>query len=185
MLDFGSGVHIFSLIDAARFSREIGAIIFSSAGHLFDTCLKKLGGGPCCVSCRFARGLSYTLKPGASIFGLKLALRKHHSNQVTNYSPGYMEQAPSRGQGASPQSGLGADCKLFTSRNKPRGLGVRAQARRISTSLSFSVVGVSPFLSPPRSAPHATHPPHVDTRTSAPWHSQRATGSPTRSPFPL
>ena len=35
---------------------------------------------------------------------------------------------------------------------KLRGLGIRAQARCISISLSFSVVGVSSFLSPPRSA---------------------------------
>ena len=27
-------------------------------------------------------------------------------------------------------------------------------------------------------APHAPHPPHLDTRTSAPWHSPRATSSP-------
>ena len=27
-------------------------------------------------------------------------------------------------------------------------------------------------------APHAPHPPHLDTRTSAPWYSPRATGSP-------
>ena len=32
MLDFGSGVHIFSLKDAARFSREIRAIIFRVQG---------------------------------------------------------------------------------------------------------------------------------------------------------
>ena len=28
-------------------------------------------------------------------------------------------------------------------------------------------------------APHAPHPPHLDLRTSAPWHSPRATSSPT------
>ena len=74
------------------------------------------------------------------------------SSQVKNYSPGYMEQAPSRGHKASPQSGLGVGCKLCSSSKKLRGLGVRAQARRISISLSFSVLGVSSFLSPPRSA---------------------------------
>ena len=37
-------------------------------------------------------------------------------------------------------------------KKKLRGLGARAQARRISTSLSFSVVGVSSFISLPRSA---------------------------------
>ena len=31
-------------------------------------------------------------------------------------------------------------------------------------------------------APHAPHPPHLNTRTSAPWHSPRATSSPLRSP---
>ena len=70
-----------------------------------------------------------------------------------NYSPGYMEIAPSRGHEASPQSGLGAGCKLRTSSKKLRGLSARAQARRISISipLSFSVAGVSSFLSSPRS----------------------------------
>ena len=32
---------------------------------------------------------------------------KSRPRQVKNYSPGYMEQAPSRGHEASPQSGLG------------------------------------------------------------------------------
>jgi hypothetical protein len=73
-------------------------------------------------------------------------------SQVKNYSPGYMDQAPSRGHGASPQSGLGVSCKLCSSSKKLRGLGVRAQARRIIISLLFSVAGVSPFLFPPRSA---------------------------------
>ena len=31
-------------------------------------------------------------------------------------------------------------------------------------------------------APHARHPPHLNTRTPAPWHSPRATSSPLRSP---
>ena len=63
-----------------------------------------------------------------------------------------MEQASSRGHEASPQSGLSVGCKLCSSSKKLRGLGVRAQARHISTSLSFSVVRISSFLSPPRSA---------------------------------
>ena len=62
-----------------------------------------------------------------------------------------MERAPSRGHEASPQSGLGVGCRLFSSSKKLRGLSVRAQARRIGTYLSFSVVGVSLFLPPPRS----------------------------------
>ena len=74
------------------------------------------------------------------------------SSQVKNYSPGNMEQAPSRGHEASPQSGLGVGCKRCSSSKKLRGLGVYAQTRHISTSLSFSVLGVSSFLSPPRSA---------------------------------
>ena len=73
-------------------------------------------------------------------------------SQVKNYSPGYMGQAPSRGHDASPQSGLGVGCKRCSSSKKLRGLGVRAQARCISISLSFSVVGVSSFLPPLRSA---------------------------------
>ena len=56
------------------------------------------------------------------------------------------------GYEASPQSGLGVGCMRCSSSKKPRGLDVRAQARRISISLSFSVAGVSSFLSPPRSA---------------------------------
>ena len=56
------------------------------------------------------------------------------SSQVKDHSPGYLEQAPSRGHEASPQSGLGVDCMLAicSSSKKLRGLGLRAQARRIS-----------------------------------------------------
>ena len=71
---------------------------------------------------------------------------------VTSYSPGYMEQAPSRGHEVSPQSGLGVGYKLCSSSKKLRGLSAHAQARRISKSLLFSGVGVSSFLPPPRSA---------------------------------
>ena len=63
--------------------------------------------------------------------------------KVKNYSPGYMEQATSRGHEASPQSGLGGGCKLRSSSKKLRGLSVRAQAWRISAYLLFSVLGVS------------------------------------------
>ena len=52
-----------------------------------------------------------------------------------------MEQAPSRGHEASPQSGLGVGCMLYSSSKKLRGLSVRAQAWRISASMSFSVAG--------------------------------------------
>ena len=76
----------------------------------------------------------------------------HCFGQVKNYSPGYMEQAPSRGHEASPQSGLDVGCKLCSSSKKLRGLSARAQARRISTSLAFSAVGFSSFLYPPHSA---------------------------------
>ena len=81
--------------------------------------------------------------------GVHLALG---ASQVKNYSPGYMEQAPSRGHEASPQSGLGVGCKLCSSSKKLRGLSACAQARRISIPLIFFVLGVSLFLSPPRSA---------------------------------
>ena len=59
---------------------------------------------------------------------------------VKNYSPGYIEQAPSRGHGASPQSLLGVGWKLFSRSKILRWLSVRAQARRISTSPSFSLL---------------------------------------------
>ena len=42
---------------------------------------------------------------------------------------------------ASPQCGLGVGCTLFPSSKELRGMGARAQARRISTSLLFSVAG--------------------------------------------
>ena len=74
------------------------------------------------------------------------------TGQVKDYSPGYMEQAPSRGHEASPQSGLGVSCKLCTSSKKLRELSVRAQARRISIPPLFSVLGISSLLSPQRSA---------------------------------
>ena len=48
-------------------------------------------------------------------------------SQVTNYSPGYMGQAPSRGHEASPQSGLGVGCRQCPSSNELRGLSARAQ----------------------------------------------------------
>ena len=70
-------------------------------------------------------------------------------SRVRGYSPGYFEQAPSRGHEASPQSGLGMGCRVFSSIKQLPGLGVRAHARRICTSPSFFVVGVSSFLSPP------------------------------------
>ena len=63
-----------------------------------------------------------------------------------------MEKAPNRGHEASPQSGLGVGCKLCSSSKKLRGLTARAQARRISMPMLFSVLGVSSFLSSPRSA---------------------------------
>ena len=66
--------------------------------------------------------------------------------------PEYMEQAPSRGHEASPQSGLEEGYNLCSSSKEFRGLSVRAQARRVRISFSFPVAGVSPLLSPPRSA---------------------------------
>ena len=43
------------------------------------------------------------------------------ASQVKNHSPGNMEQASSRGHEASPQSGLGVGCELYSSSKKPRG----------------------------------------------------------------
>ena len=67
---------------------------------------------------------------------------------VKNYPPGYMEQAPSRGHKASPQIGLGVGCKLCFSSKQLRGLSARAQARRISIPLSFSVGVFLFYVSP-------------------------------------
>ena len=71
--------------------------------------------------------------------------RVESPSQVQIHSPGNMEQASSRGHEASPQSGLGVGCKRCSSSIKLRGLSVRAQARRISISLSFSVAFFSFF----------------------------------------
>ena len=74
-------------------------------------------------------------------------------SQVRNYSPGNMEQASSRGHEASLQSGVDVGCKLRpSSKTKLRGLSVRAQARRISISLSFSVAFFFPRSCLPRAA---------------------------------
>ena len=48
------------------------------------------------------------------------------------------------------KSGLGVGCKLRSSSKKLCGLSAQAQARSISIYLSFSVAGISSFLSPPR-----------------------------------
>ena len=74
-------------------------------------------------------------------------------NQSQELLPGVHDRAPSRGHEVSPQSGLGVGCKLLSSSKQLHGLGVRAQARRISISLSFSVVGVSSFLRCPSRCP--------------------------------
>ena len=74
------------------------------------------------------------------------------SSDVKSGSPGYMDQDPRRGHEASPQSGLGVGCELYSSSKNLRGLSVRAHERHKSISLSFSVAGVFSFLSPPRSA---------------------------------
>ena len=81
--------------------------------------------------------------------GLLVDLKLSWSRIVKNYSPGYMEQAPSRGHEASPQSGLGVGWKLCSSSKKLRGLSVRAQARHIGISLSFPVVGGFLVPAPP------------------------------------
>ena len=48
-----------------------------------------------------------------------------------------MEQAPSRGHGASPQGGLCVGCKLFSSGRKPRGLSVRESLTFVASYLKF------------------------------------------------
>ena len=78
---------------------------------------------------------------------------KESKSRVKNHSPGYMEQAPSRGHEASPQSELGVRYKRCSSSKELRGLSVRAQARRINTSPSFSVAFF--FFSPRSCLPRA------------------------------
>ena len=63
-----------------------------------------------------------------------------------------MEQAPSRGHGANPQSGLGVGCKLCPSSEGLRGLSVHAQARSIGISLSFIAAGSPSLLKPAHNA---------------------------------
>ena len=78
-----------------------------------------------------------------------------------------MEQASSRGHEASPQSGLGVGCKWCSSSKKLRGLSVRAQARCISISLSFSVAFFfSSFLSPLSAGGAKAGPARVPARQS-------------------
>ena len=54
----------------------------------------------------------------AVVFRRASTLRPRKSSQVRNYSPGNMEQAPSSGHEASPQSGLGVGCKRCSSSKK-------------------------------------------------------------------
>ena len=80
-------------------------------------------------------------------------LEQVESSQVKNYSPGYMEQAPSSGHQASPQSGLDVGCRLCSSSKKLRGLDLRAQARRIcilSHSMCHVQKGVRVHLIAPK-----------------------------------
>ena len=78
-----------------------------------------------------------------------LKLNPFLRSQVKNYSSRYMEQAPSRGRESSPHWVRAA---AVLQQQKLRGLSARAQAWRINISPSFSALGVSSFLSPPRSA---------------------------------
>ena len=73
----------------------------------------------------FSRG-TWRLAPA---FALNMGLCYMHlcSIYVKNFSPGTKEQVPSRGHGASPQSGLGVSCKRPpSSKKKLRGLSARA-----------------------------------------------------------
>ena len=63
-----------------------------------------------------------------------------------------MKQAPSRGHEANPQNGLGVGCKRCSSSKKLLELVVRAQVRRMSIPLSYSVAGVSSRSCLPRVA---------------------------------
>ena len=93
--------------------------------------------GCTCAGARMGTFLSFSV---ARVSPILSPPRSAASRNCKSYPPGYMKQAPSRGHEASPQSGLGAGCKLCSSSKKLRGLSVRAQARRIRISLSFSVV---------------------------------------------
>ena len=95
----------------------------------------------------------------AVLFKRTVASRSAHLHEASKSGnellSGIMERASSRGHEASPQSGLGVGCKRHTSCKKLRGLQVHvrrhSRAQRIGISQSFSVAGVSSFLSTPRS----------------------------------
>ena len=72
-------------------------------------------------------------------------------SQVRNCSPGLMEQTPSRGHEASPQSRLGVGCMRCSSSKTARAECTCAGAAHRHSSL-IPCSGVSSFLSPPRSA---------------------------------
>ena len=88
--------------------------------------------------------------PRARVSMKHLASTNHgrKSSQVRNRSLGYMEQAPSRGHNSSPQGRLGLGWKLCSSSKKLRGLSLRAQARRMGVSRSFSIKYYGDFLVP-------------------------------------
>ena len=68
--------------------------------------------------------LLFSTNEGAILLVERRVLSKGDAGggQVKNCSPGYVEQAPSRGHEASPQSGLGVGCKLCSSSKQLRGL---------------------------------------------------------------
>ena len=61
-------------------------------------------------------------QPAAQVVEVELRLEV----KARNFSPGNMEQAPSRGHEASSQIGRGVGCKRCSSRKKLLGLGARA-----------------------------------------------------------
>ena len=64
---------------------------------------------------------------------------------VRSYSPGYMEQAPSRGHEASTQSGLGVGCKLCSSSKSFVGW-VYVRRHGVSGNILYLVVLNGAFL---------------------------------------
>ena len=93
------------------------------------------------MCCEDDEGVTAVVELGFFVAASVWYLAELPEANIKNYSPGHMEQTPSRGHEANPQSGLGVGCKLCSSSKILRGLSVRAQVWCITISPLFSVLG--------------------------------------------